>query len=427
MLTTTYSPRHQVIIRRTANQRKDEDISSDVLAISTHKSYGQPMGAFTIVTTFRPAINGKRYDEIVKPNDIVLIKLDEGSGRGLVPVMLGLVNACERSRMVSPNGEVTRTVLISGADFGKVLTRHYARWYTAPTDDHVGSEEAQTTAQYGAALMAGGTPDVILKKLIDVELFRVMPWVAEHILTDTIAPIPNAWSRPIVTYSMQSPLWSVLQQYADTPFNQLHADTGNDGKYHIILEKCPFDDKTGKLTRSEWFEIDTPDIISEKIGVNDYDRINYIWYKVQCSMFGEVGGNPLLYLKGDAIRYGKDSVASNGFMPWYPSTEFVPFTNVTGNPVPPQLTDSGSQANVRRPVKERTEAIWNWYKDNHTYESGTFLIHGKPEVRAGGAIINKETGNEYLIEQITHQYSVWPRPKFNTSIHVTRGQKHGPN
>lgn len=431
-MTTTYSPKHQVILKRAENDRKEEDISSDVVSITTQKTYGQPVGGFTIITTFKPAINGKRYNEVIKPNDIVMIRLDEGNGKGLVPVMVGLVNCCERSRTTAGDGRIMRSVSITGYDFGKILIQHYAKWYIAPTETHEGSEKTQTEVQYGATLMAGGTPDTILKRLVDAELYRVMPWTTEYILTDKIGPLQNPWSTAGVTFTMHSPMWSILRQYADEPYNKLHADTGTDGKFHIILTKCPFDDKTGKLTHQEWLELNDSDIISEQLGINDFDRINYIWHRVQSAMFGDTGKNgPLQYIKGDTVWYDDKSVVKHGFRPWYPDSgagaAFTPFNNVQGNPVPPQLTDQGSISNIRRPVKERTDAFANWYKLNHTYESGIIKVHGKPHARAGGGVLLTDLSYEYLIEQVSHNYSVWPSPRFETSLHVTRGQKHANN
>lgn len=429
MYSVRYNPRHEVVLKRAGNEYKAEDISNDVISISTHKTYGQPVGGFSIVTTYRPAINGKRYDETIRPNDIILIKLDKGDGKGLVPVMVGLVNSIERTRSTSSDGQVMRSVSIQGYDFGKILVKHHCRWYLAPTPTHSGSDTELTEVQYGAALFSGGTPETILKKIVEVEIFKIMPWCQEYILTDRIISPEGSWTTNITTFSVNSTVWSALEQYADKPFNMIYGDTGDDGKYHIILEKCPYDDATGKLQRTVWPTIDTPDIISEQMGINDIDRITYIWNKVMAGQFGELdGGNPLQFLKGDAIQYDptEADIARNGFIPWYPETLFGPFTTVIGPPIPLQLTNKGAEPNVRRYVKERTDAYWNWYKNNHTFESGTITLHGRPDLRVGGGLLNKENGFEYLIEQITHQYSVWPAPNFRTSLHLTRGQKHGP-
>ena len=418
-----YSPNHRVTIYREANKFKREDISLDVTAISTQKRYGGPMGMFTVVTTFN-RFKTLRYDQLLKPDDIILIELDKGNGSGMQKKMLGLVSASERVFTVNEDGNPSRSIHISGSDFGKILTQHHCKQYTAPKADNIGSENTLTQVQYGASLIPGGTPAAIIKTILNVELFKFLEWTAQYILTDLVAdtgPSPP-WKLPNPTFSYQDTIWSILHHFADEPYNKLHGDTGPDGKFHIVLEKCPFDNVTGKIERKNLHSITPSDIVSEQMGVNDHDRINYVWFMTQCGTYGEANGTPLLYIGGDAVQFDDPSIKRHGFRTWFPESNFVPFS---GNlPTPPQLMDKGQTADVRHPVKERTLAFWNWYRRNHTYESGTMTIHGDPGIRAGDGVLRQDNGFEYFVEAVAEKYTIAQKVSYQATLHLTRGQKH---
>lgn len=421
----SYIPRHRVTIKRAANGFAKEDISADVRAISTSKGYGNPLGTFTIVTTFNQRINNLRYDQVVKPNDIVLIELDKGAGKGLQPVMLGLFNAPERVLSFDEQGRPFRTCHLSGYDFGKILTQHHCKWFTAPLESHVGSEDSIEKVQYGATLVAGGTPNTIVNKILEVELFEYLEWTKTYITTDLVNS-SDAWQLPNVVFSYHDTIWEVMAHYSNKPYNMLHCDTGPNKKFNIILEKCPFDNSTGKLERTEFKTIDPVDVITYQLGLNDHDRYNYIYNQVQCGMFAEPGsGTPYLVIKGDAVKYDESSVLRHGFRPWIIEGVFVPFNNSVGNP--PQLTDQGDKPDVKRAVKERTDAFWNWNKNNQDYESGTLALHGDPDLRSGDAAIYLDNKFEYFVQQVNHAYSVFPTISFKSALHLTRGQKHANN
>jgi hypothetical protein len=73
--------------------------------------------------------------------------------------------------------------------------------------------------------------------------------------------------------------------------------------------------------------------------------------------------------------------------------------------------------------------LWNRYRNNHTYESGSVVVHLRPDIRVGnGLLIQQLDGSykEYFIEQVSHQCVFNPRPQFFTTLQLTRGQKSIP-
>jgi hypothetical protein len=120
-------------------------------------------------------------------------------------------------------------------------------------------------------------------------------------------------------------------------------------------------------------------------------------------------------------KFDESSIALHGYFSKVIDDYFVP------SGVPDQKSAPASQKAGIEPSRERAELFWNWFKDNHTYESGTIMTHLRPEIRAGHCIVvrqgNTDNFKEYLVEQISHQYNVHPTPQFTTSYQVTRGQK----
>lgn len=416
---TTYRPNHRVTLRRVANGRRPEDISRDVASIQTHKRYGD-IGSFDLLTTYARR-DKLTYDQYVKPGDLLLIELDEGARKGCVPVMLGIVAAVERHTFTDNHGTPRRSVHISGQDFGRLLTLHHCLWSAAIRKDNEGATSTMIELVYGASLYTGGTPAEIARTIINEEMFNQMPWTKDYLDTSYMES-DDGWTRPLVPLSTQDTVWGALRNISNPPYNTLHADTGDDGRFYIYIEKCPFDDTTGRLTLEAdlWHPIAAADVIREQIGVNDHDRITYFFNRVTCGMFGEPN-SPVLYVKGDNIRENPTDKIDYGFRPWLISTDFVPLL-AEGPPTPPHLQNTGAVS--REPVWERTDALWNWHKDNHTLESGILETHGKPHIRTGEGIIYGLNGFEYFTEQITHTYSVNPVPVFRTITHVTRGQRH---
>lgn len=203
----------------------------------------------------------------------------------------------------------------------------------------------------------------------------------------------------------------------------LHIESEDDGRAHVYIEKQPFDNSTGKLSLEAdlFHRIDPADVVKEQIGVNDTDRVSYLYNRVNATMFGEPS-NPVLYVRGDNIREASTTDKENfGFLPLYFSTVFTPLL-AEGPPTPSHLQDVGGVS--REPIRARTESLWNWFKGNHTYESGIFETLLRPDIRSGEGIIYSLNGFEYFTEQISHVYSLSTQPFFRTTIHVTRGQRH---
>jgi hypothetical protein len=418
-----------VTLKRWDNDRQPEDITQHVLAVDTHKTYGNPVGQFSVTIPYTAKVNGYRYDQFVKPFDIISIDLDGGYGAGLVPVMVGLVDEPKRIKQLQqPDGQPQRFVQLMCSDFGRILAQHHVQWYLAISPGHIGDPQALTQAVYGARLLAGGTPAKIATAIVDGEVWQQMPWTKEYITSERITT-PDDWYRVNITLSYQETVWQSLLSISNEPFNKLSADTLENGKFGIILEKCPFDD-FGRLDLPyprTLHMVGDSEIVTEELGTNDYDRLTYLYQYVDCGIFSEPSGQNLLYLMGDAVqpdaKTGADLVAQYGFQPYLPKSQFVPFPPPgAGRQVPPHLANYPVDDSLLRPVQARTKLFWNWFKNNAAYESGLVTLHGRPDIRCGDGLVNKDTNYQYFVEQVAHRWMLGEQILCWTTLHLTRGQ-----
>ncbi|MCK5607602.1 hypothetical protein KAR91_37305 [Candidatus Pacearchaeota archaeon] len=420
MLYKSYNSKHRVTIRRKANGYIEEDISDDVVKITTSKVYGRAYGGFTVETTFAKRIEGKRYDEILENNDVILIELSKNGTKGLRLDMIGLVSRVARTMKQDGSGHPDQRVAIQGQDFGKLLDKNNCGFDVARVDKFLGSNEAYYKERSGYLL--SGTPNELVQSAYDVFFTgQLGDWVKSYVIADMIDS-PDAWEQVnMVVTGDTGPVWTTMKMAENAPYNTLYTYTGEDGKFHIGLEKTPFNNVTGKLDRETFHEFDGHDIVKENVGKSDSELVNYIYYKTTFGIQGTKNNNLHLTLKGPGVKYDVDSVKVHGYRPYKPSTSFTPYAIVKGNGL---NADEGNNPNVRDALTARTLALWNWMRRNHEYESGDFDFHGSPEIRTGDGILHTGTNMEYFVEQVNHSYDV-EGPSFITTLGVTRGQDHG--
>lgn len=444
MIYTSFQPDLRIILRRAENGYADEDISGDVVMVSTTKAYGRAAGGFNIMTTFAPNLQGQRYDQGIRPDDVILISLDAGDGKGLHPVMVGLVDRVARVVSYDSFGKPNRRIKISGSDFGKLLVKHDCILDMQPlknteTGAIIGGIGDQYAFRIQAGMVFAGTPREIVTGMFNV-LFQQQLTLANYYVDkwfpDTEAN-EDTWKmklESIVTTS--GTVWQAMKGSANEPFNCLTTETYGE-KLYVILEKYPFDKTTGKLTmamagdsnpsppgigtpnRGVIWPVDDRLVFSEDLGVSDVERINYLYLSSPFFMlFGAGDGSTPPIQWGAGIRNAPTSeIAEHGFMRWEPKTEFSPAQN--------EDTLQDLPHDAFGPIVTRTNELWTRVKDNHRLESGTITMHGAPWFKAGDGMLRQSENMEYFVEQVSHNFTIGERSSsFTTTLGLTRGQTH---
>lgn len=431
MFFRTYKPNHRIVVKDLKTGDVKFDISDDIISLTTNKAYGRASGAWQMILTWK-LVNGQRYDELIQTDDVVTIELDSGSGLGFVPVMIGLVDRASQTFTAAGN-HPQRQVKISGQDLGKLLSKHDIGWdvsgaqiQTALSIQGQGDGAGETTIaqNYLARItLQAGTAKSIITQLMDLFLKQLdssLNWNFDlNCSTDDDWEI---WDQAL-QYIRGTTAWSAMKCYAHEPWNMLHADTVDLTKFQVVLERNPIDDQ-GMLSRTaaRTHTITDGEIVSEDIGKSDCERINLLCYWPTMYQVAVGGSIDIVMAHPDLTWFDEDEIKLHGYC-----SKVIPDNfNAPDVKTPNDICGSDKLAALAVP---RAETFWNWHSMNHELDSGTFVIHGDPQMKTGDMLLVKQgmtdTYKEFLIEQVAHTYAVWPQPMFTTTLLVTRGQIHG--
>jgi hypothetical protein len=417
----SYSSRHRVIARDLATNEVICDLSPDIVTITTNKAYGVAAGTFQISTTWK-LTKGKRYDEILKPNDIITIELDKGDGKGLKFVMAGLIDRPAKFNGTREDGAPDRRVKISGRDFGKMLMTTELGWDISGVNllmfaDGLGQIAA---AKIGRYLNQATNVQDAVKWLFGLFQEQIPNASYTHYFNLQVNTDDN-WKtyKPEFVGLKGTKAWEAMKCMENRPYNTLTTFTDSAGKFTILLEKTPFDAQ-GKIARDTFISIGEEDIKAEEVGASDNERTNLLclWPPTYKALANGVLDIALAYpecTQVDQSMVSTNNIYIHGIYPQIIDTVFVPFSF--------GICQDENPADVAN-TKERRDLFWNWFQNNHLYRNGFITIHGDPEVMQGMGLIHKEEGNEYFVEQVSHIYNVHPSVSYLTQLQVTRGQKH---
>lgn len=429
----TYSPRHKVEIKDLVSGQVFSwgDVSNDLISISTNKAYGRGAGTWQMMLSYKPIEKGgyKRYHELIKPDMLIMIELDAGDGDGLVPVMFGLV---DRVSSVRQGGiQPQRQVKVSGQDMGKLLLKHDIGWDISAQqiktwvngDNTAEKMHANISRLFDPQLYTGRATGVVYS-LFNFCFANELIAGSKYITYDD-SNCSDDWVtwQPFLATLHGTPTWDAMKRVSHYPFNMLTTDTSGIDEFTVYLEDQPIA-PNGKLANIEFYEIDDTEIITDDIGISDEDRVTFLFYAPTWYLQAVDAGVDVMMGHPDLIQFSEEAIQDHGYVLHKVEDMFVPRFMVEKDT---RTKDDGKDSGALSAFKAETDRLWNWYKNNHTYESGSISIHLRPEMSVGeGLLVKRPDGTqfEYLIEQIGHNYSVAPVPQFTTTLQVTRGQLH---
>ncbi len=418
MKTANFSPKIRVIISDLATMTVKTTIENDVISLTTTKAYQRCTGSWSLTVTPRKNTSssqyeGLQYDEIIQPNDYIKIVMGSGDGTFMVAVMAGLVTGVAISRHVGSGGQYQRVIRISGSDLGKMLMSEIG-WDISPAQILVGGNQEQSWQDRKAMMV--GTPAQSVRNIFHRIVEKGFFTISKHIDTSQVRDDDDWIVLESAGYlAKQTPIWQAMMQFENRPYNALWCDTDDIGFFRLGLEAYPLD-KFGFVARSANKTITVEDwqITSEDISLNDGERVNLVTLETPILKYTENGyGWPLSLSSKVLTNVDEKSIHLHGFRPHVIHTEFIP----------PGTNESKQNVNVPFTAANRATTFWNWYRVNHELESGSITIHGTPNIRAGWQLNHKSRGMSYLIEQVSHEFHVWPQISFTTTLEITRGRK----
>lgn len=430
---TSYSPKVRVLVKDVETAELLYDLTDDLTSLSTNKAYGRCSGTWQLMVTYQSNDSGKilNWADELAPNMMVTIEMDAGNGFGYFPVMCGLI---DRISKVRGGGHIPqRSVKVSGRDMGKLLETHdvgldiIAYNQALAAQDETKKNSTLSMARQFDPGFSMGTPGQFMRKAFDTVLDNMLASTKRLKFTDYTN---DKWqmSQPTFMTSQGMSFWNFIKQMEHAPYSILTTDTNTvtPNFFHVHLEKYPYNNETGHIERDEkqWHTIGDAEIISDDLGVCDQERINMVSFQPAIYLQTRIMSEDVMMAHKDLTKWEPDlvDIKKNGLAP----KQFVDkFT-------PPDMYSPMDADDYRKDAAIKTASamatmLWNWYKKNHTYESGSATVHLRPDVRVGSGLLikqgSKDEYKEYFIEQVSHQCTFHPTPQFTTSLHLTRGQK----
>lgn len=437
----TYSPRVRVLVKDLETAQVLYDISDDLTSITTNKAYGRCSGTWQLMLPYRKwqrfGDEYVGYMDVLQPNQMLTVEMDAGNGAGFFPVMCGMI---DRVSAVRQGGDVPqRAVKVSGRDMGKLLETHDIAFDIIAYNK--GLADTEYMAQNGDTMpvtrmsreydptITTGTPGDIIKRVFELSMKSDLHAAKRIWFWNSAMDDWKCWN-PTLANTRGTPFWQYIKQLEHRPFNILTTDTfvHNIDWFQITLEKYPYDTENGalkmvssKATGNRWHTIGDTEIVSEDIGVSDQERVNLLSYQPFINIQGQIMSYDVMMAHPNLTKWDQEDVYQNGLCAQVFADNFTP-----PNMEALYDADPSKQREGWDTAKAATDTLWNWYRNNHTYESGSVVVHLRPDIRVGnGLLIQQLDGSykEYLVEQVSHQCVFNPRPQFFTTLQLTRGQK----
>ena len=228
-----------------------DDVAPDLIAWTTGKSYGQPIGTFSLTLSTRPDAEGLTWFDKLSAQDFVIIRMSLGGGPEET-IMNGLIDRVGRTTNVSSeSGAVNEVIQVAGSDLTKVLTQGHV-WYN-PWKDSLSSLVLGKVDL--TALLKGLSPAKLLESLLaivlDDDTNAVVQKVKAGLTGKKRTAIPTAidlqnngikmaevlkfhssisddiFANVVEMTRFQGAIWNMFTKFANKPWNELWVDTGS--------------------------------------------------------------------------------------------------------------------------------------------------------------------------------------------------------
>lgn len=431
----------------------------DSSSITTFKSIDAPAGGFQFTMPDKPYSQAGGLDSlygIIEPMDLIEIRLRHGvptagTGSTLPVVMRGFVSSVDRDEEMAPGGTPTRTVTITGQDYGKIwqmIQIFYGPNYIIGQDI---LSNFKLMDRFGAGLNNALTNVDFLKlgvQMINEYLAKVVPQGSGF-------PQITVRSEGVVEGSVgitgiqsaEGTIYELLKRYTDIgPFNELFLTEDDDGVY-VVYRQNPALNLAGqplypKVTTAPYggdvsvdaaqlVVIDVPekDLVWIKVRRSDAGVANYYWVSAPAFslnsdlLMRQLGATDSNEAKTvDLGQYGNSSVELYGHRLMMVETKLGgPNVNNVKSGLTEQEHDQRDN-DLFGWTGDRRKFLVAQNKDNSILETGSIQIRGNENIRPGNYVRVRRgmVASLYYVTSVTHH--MVPFKGFMTTLTVSRGQ-----
>lgn len=375
----------------------------------TSKSIREPAGSFSITLADRAYATGGALESLyglIEPQDFIEIRMrhnvpGSSANPSLPPVLMrGYVSSVRRSETMGQDGRPSRSITISGQDYGKLwqmLQILYLPQYVVGQDIISGFKLFQRFGEgFQTTMKAPDFVTQMVQKVVNPYLKTLMPANSPNPVEIKLdVSVTHGTTSVTGPQNQEGSIYNILKTYSDIGvWNELYMEDREDGVY-CVYRPNPFLDINGNLIQSDAPKL-TPvilpdsDIISLNVERSDANVANYYWVRA-----------PRFDLSSDQVMRQQfamqDATRSTVILDKYLNTADqyygIRVMNVDTQQGGDDVTtfnsgQRGAQQSQRDTgmanwINDRREIMLNQNKDNVLLESGTIRTRANEDIRPG--------------------------------------------
>lgn len=380
--------------------------------IVTGKDITQPSGTFSLTFSDRPNVSGQSLGPVlstaglesvyglVEPMDVVEIRIWNGRGSCPNPMpikMRGFVTEISRGRQMGPDGRPLRTVVVSGQDYGKILSSFqilYLPSYSGSMPLLTGFGIFEQFGIDAKNTIAGGEfISMMMDKIINPMLDTLIPKFSP--MPRVIIPDIQATGMLNNSYmNQEGSVYDLLKGFLDVGhWNELFIEDREDGVY-LVWRPIPAYDLMSRdriqpnSPPPNYGVIPDNDIMNVRQVRNDEAVYNYYWVTNQrFDMIDDIYRQMDAYMAEgikQTMAYPNTKFDYYGLRPMYAESVMGPedMDNMTSGL--DEQTQTQRNSSETDWLNNRREIVIAMNRDNVVMETGSMELKGGPLRYANG-------------------------------------------
>ena len=416
-------------------------------SVRTSKGVREPAGGFCITLADKAYSAGGGFETlygVIEPMDFIEIRMrhavDATAAAGKPPVVMrGFVSNIQRNEAMGANGQPSRSVILTGQDYGKLWQQMRIVYWTGYVLGQDTLSNFKLFERFGVgfqtSMKAGDMVKEFVEKIANPYLKKLMPENTPNpteIKVDTDQLVKHGTTSVTGAQNQEGTIYEILRTYGDVGvWNELFLEDREDGVY-CVYRANPYKTVNGDKIQSEYPDVavtDLPDsdVLALNLSRGDEDVANFYWVR-----------SPRFELVDDVYR--KQYAAAAGDKK---TVNLEEYENAASKLYGTRLMDASTQqggddvssfnsGEDKTTAASRSTSQVNWIddrrrimveqnKDNVVLEQGVMRVRGNEKIRAG-TYVKLRRGSftaEYYVSQVSHEYI--PFQGFFSTLLVERG------
>ncbi len=451
---TTYRPTAKVVLYSRGSRY---ELYNDLIQITTSKSKSNPSGSFSIQLVDRIGTDGMTWQQRIQTMDYCEIYAANAPQEPQI-IMRGFAINAQRIFDIGATGGPNRYTQINGVDLGYIFQSNEIRylWQFDPT------AVVASPFQLSASYHIGPGPyspkqfiEVVFNSFIAEGISRMREQIPQILDFKVVSDLPTGYQMNLFNVqSFTGPYWNLLSYFKSAPFAEMfYLDLPNGPTF--FYRQPPYRLLNGSMTGV----FESPSATLPTINVKLADKSTHALGKSANEMYAffMVYSDQVSITPGGSYNYapffggaafGKDSPSAikgsigtkSPSNPIYDETLEARFGFKALNVNTPFISaflplPSGTSSSIKKSLQQSWATgvsgtavsmctwLYNVYRNNDQFESGTITIHGRPDVMPGQYVRINEWKMEYYVQSINHtivQYQKW-----TADLSVIRGYTYG--